>query len=123
MERLVARDGPRCCLRQLKLGTDLLDPGFLLLHPRDDGLHFLLQLLDLPVLFEEFIEQHRVYLIVAHCVGLAFFVRDYESRIDFLNIFSNQAKLRRRCGIKFLLVAKADRFQRVERFASLYSSV
>src|SRR6266511_4989004 len=67
--------------------------------------------------FEEFIEQHRIDLVIAYAVGFAFLVHCYQRRIHLCYFFSNQAKLGR-AGL-VVLVVEAHRFKRKNRFTGL----
>ena len=63
------------------------------------------------MLFEEFVEQHRVYLIVAHGVDYAVFVADHKIRAYLLYIFSYEPKLRCTGRINLLLITERNRFK------------
>src|SRR5215471_6249300 len=41
------------------------------------------------MLFEKLVEQHRVHLLVAHAVGLSFFIAHHKIRIHLLHILSD----------------------------------
>ena len=75
------------------------------------------QLLSLFVCFEEFIEQHRVHLIVTHAVGFSFFVAHDQVRVHFFNVFGHKSELWCACRINVFLVAERDRFKLKECFA------
>ncbi len=66
--------------------------------------------------FKEFIEQHRVHLLISHAVGFSFFVAHHQVSIYFLNIFGHEAKLLHACWIYLFLVMKGNRLKRKERF-------
>src|SRR5437867_9158199 len=69
------------------------------------------------MLFEEFVEQHRVDLVVADGVGFSVFVHPYQGGIHLCYFFSNQAKLGR-VG-RVVLVVEGHWFERVDLFAGL----
>ena len=74
---------------------------------------------DVPMLFEELVEQHRVHRFVAHCVGLALSSPSHQVGVYFFHFLGHQPKLRDALGIKFLLVAESDWFECEDRFARL----
>ena len=70
----------------------------MLLLLRESRLEIFALLFDFAVLFEEFIEQHGVHLIVADTVGFSFFVAHDQIRIHFVNVFGHKSELRCACG-------------------------
>jgi hypothetical protein len=52
------------------------------------------------MLFEKFIEQHRVHRLVAHAVRFTFFIPHHEVTIDFFHVLGHQAKLRDAHGVQ-----------------------
>jgi hypothetical protein len=76
-------------------------------------------LLDRFVLFEKFIEQHRVHLIIAHTVGFALLIPHHEVRIHPFHFLGHEAELRDPVGVKFLFIAEGNRFEREDRFARI----
>src|SRR5437588_6716046 len=62
------------------------------------------------VLFEKFVEQHRVHSFIADCVRLALLVASHQIRVDLLHVLSHEAELRDASRVKVLLVAKRHRF-------------
>src|SRR5438128_2040946 len=71
------------------------------------------------MLFEEFIEQHRVHSFVADGVRLALLVARHQIRIYLFHVLGHEAKLRCTLGINFRFVAEGDRSQCQDRFACL----
>jgi len=71
------------------------------------------------VFFEELVEQHRVHRLVAHSVNFPLTVASHQSGIDLFHFLGHEAKLRDAFGIKLVLVAEGDRFERENRFARL----
>src|SRR5437867_10334248 len=69
------------------------------------------------MLFEELVEHHRVDLLVADGLGFSFFVQQYQVRIHFCYIFSNQAKTGQ-VG-RVALVAERHWVKQNERFAGV----
>src|SRR3984893_15036369 len=80
-------------------------------------LRFAALLLHRAVLFEEFVEQHRVYRFVAHGVNFALAVVSHQVGIDLFYLLGHEAELRDAVWIKLMLVAEGHRFQRQDRFA------
>ena len=78
-----------------------------------------LLLLHFAMCFQEFVEQHRVHLVVTYAVGLSIFVAHDQIRIYVFYLLGDEAKLRDSLGINFVLVAKGHRFERKDRFACL----
>jgi hypothetical protein len=76
-------------------------------------------LLELGMLFEKLVEQHRIHLIVAHGVWFSFFVGQHERWIHLCDFFGNQTKLRRVFGVR--LVVECDWPER--QIASLAFSI
>src|ERR1044072_4081745 len=85
--------------------------GKILLLLRD----FRFELLDLLVLFEELIEQHRVHRVVANAVGLSEFIADDQVWINFRYFFGNQSELW--SAIVVALVVERHRFERKDGIA------
>src|SRR5262245_5177040 len=78
------------------------------------------QFVDFPVLFEEFVEQHGVHLVVAHTVGFSFLVTHDQIWIYFFNFFSHQPKLRDSYRINFLFITETNRIKRKERLTCTF---
>ena len=96
----------------------------MLVEASDHRLHFFLQLsdccllsLDYLVCFKEFIEQHRVDLLVANGFGQPFGITTYQVRIHFGHFLRDQAKGNRLRSIVLLVIAKADRLKLIDGFA------
>src|SRR5262245_30104329 len=70
---------------------------------------------------EEFVEQHRVDLIVTDRVRLSFFVHRYQSRVHLCYLFGNQAKLGR-VGL-VVLVVERHWLERKDRFTAFVHGV
>src|SRR5262249_4467640 len=68
------------------------------------------------VLFQKFIEQHRVHLVVAHSVNFAVCIANHEIGIHLGHVLSNETELPFPFGIDFFLVAEADRFKPEDGF-------
>ena len=66
---------------------------------------------------QKFVEQHRVYHLVAHAFHLPFVVAIHHGRVHFFHLLSDQPKTDRLRGIKLLFQTEADRFQGVKRLA------
>ena len=77
------------------------------------------QVLHLMMLFEELVEQHRVYRFVAHGVELSFFIPHHQVRIDLFYFFGHKTELRDALRINLLLVTEGDWLKREDRFAGL----
>src|SRR5206468_8406158 len=117
----------------LNLSAHLLDLRALLFELRSENFHSLLLLgnsgfqfsdrrllfLDSFVLFQEFIEQHRVHCLVPHGVDFAILIAHHQLRIYLFYLLGYQPKLRNTLWIYLLLVTESDRLQRKERFAGL----
>src|SRR6266550_990399 len=86
--------------------THLLDLCGLLFHSRSERRNFLLKVLHSAMLFEEFIQQHRVYRLVAHSVHFAVVIAYHQIGADRLHVLSHQAKLRGLLQLYFLLVSQ-----------------
>jgi hypothetical protein len=69
------------------------------------------------VLFKEFVEQHRIDLLVADRFGLPFNSASNQIRVHLGHFLDDEAKGNRLRRIILLLVAEADRLQLEERFA------
>src|SRR6516165_3505947 len=69
------------------------------------------------MLFEKFIEQHRVHRFIADGVGLSLLVAGYQVGIYLFHVLGHEAKLRNPIGVKLFLVPKRHWFQRQDRFA------
>ena len=115
IEALLIENRFRCGVAHFELGAHSLKT-------RCQGFDFLLlfrelrfQFLDFAVLFEELVEQHRVDLLVAHRVNLAFLVAHYQVGVHLGYFFGDQTKLR--WAFLVVFVAKSHRFERQERFA------
>src|SRR5438552_17527021 len=66
---------------------------------------------------EELIEQHRVYRLVAHGVGLAVGIASHQIGVHLFHLLSDEAKLRDALRVELFLVAEGYRFEREDRFA------
>src|SRR5438477_213240 len=71
------------------------------------------------MLFEEFIEQHRVHSFVADGVRLALLVARHQIRIYLFHVLGHRAEMRCTLGINFRFVAEGHRSQCQDRFACL----
>ena len=71
------------------------------------------------MLFEELVEQHRVHRFVAHGVRLALLVASHQIGVHLFHLLGHEAELRDAVGVKLVLVAEGDRFEREDRFARL----
>ncbi len=69
------------------------------------------------MLFEELVEQHRVHRFVAHTVRLALVIASDQIGVHLFHLLGNEAELRDTLGVKLLLVAEGDWFERENRFA------
>src|SRR5215211_1944284 len=103
----------------LQLRADFLQPSrqavdlvFLLCQSRLQVLHFL-------VLFQKFIEDHRVHLVVANAVRFSFLVARHEIRAYLFHLLGNEPKGERARRFYIRLVAKADGLEVVDYFAGL----
>ena len=61
------------------------------------------------VFLEEFIEQHRVYRLVANGVRLPLFIACDQVGIDFFDFLGDEAELRNAFRVQLLFVTKRDR--------------
>ena len=102
----------------------MFEGRFQLLHSLEIAFHFdgvfcqlSILFLYLAVLFEEFIEEHRVHGLVADGVRLALVVAGDEIGSDFGNLFRNQAELRDAGRIKLVLITEGDRLEIENGFA------
>ena len=68
------------------------------------------------MLFEKLVEQHRVHRVVAHGVGLSFFIAHDQIRIHFFNLLSYKSELRCARGVDRLPVMEGNGVQCQERF-------
>ena len=75
------------------------------------------------MLFEEFIEQHRVYGFVADRVRLALVIASDQIGVYFFDLLGYQPELRDPLGIKFLLVAEGHGFQRKDSMRVVKTSM
>src|SRR5215831_1640674 len=73
------------------------------------------------MLFEELIEQHRVYCVVAHGVWFSFPVDRYQGRIYLCYFLSNQTSLWR-IGL-VVLVVEGHWLKRKDRFTALVHGI
>src|SRR5437660_10593572 len=71
------------------------------------------------MLFQKFIEQHRVYRFVADGHDFSIFAAHYQIRINLLYFFSYQAELWNTVWINILFVAERHWCERKYRFARL----
>lgn len=71
------------------------------------------------MLFQELVEQHRVDGFVAHCFGRAFLIASPQFGIHFFYFLGNEAKHLGPIVFNLLLVSKANRSKRQNRFAGL----
>ena len=69
------------------------------------------------MLFEKFVEQHRVYRLVAHTVELTVFIAHYQVRVHVGYILGDQAKLRCLCLVA--LVVKCHGLEGEDGFAGV----
>src|SRR5262249_55450866 len=88
------------------------DLFFLLLHAR-------LQFLHLSMLLEKLIEQHRVHLIVPHCVRFSFFVAQHQVWMDIFYLFSNESEAGCTMRFNLRLITEANWVKFVDDFAGL----
>ena len=70
----------------------------------------------LSMLFKKFVQQHRVHLVVAHGLDLAFLVAADQVGVHLLDVFGDEAQHRCASGIKLFFVAEADRLEREKHF-------
>src|SRR6516165_6876400 len=75
------------------------------------------------MLFEEFVQQHRVDRLIANGNDCALLVARHQIRVHSGHILGDETKIRRARGIDLLLVAEADRFKREKRFAGLINGL
>jgi predicted xylose isomerase-like sugar epimerase len=61
---------------------------------------------------EEFIKQHRVHRFVANGERLALLIASHLIGVHLFHLLSNEAELRDAIGVKLVLVAEGDRFER-----------
>src|SRR6266542_342568 len=111
---------------QLKLVAHSLQSSsksfnLLLLFSYDRSLFLYLMILffDFAMLFEEFVEQHRVYRVVTHGINLTILVAHHQVRIDRFHVLGNQPKLWNPLRVYPLFVTERNRFERKERFAGV----
>ena len=71
------------------------------------------------MLFEEFVEQHRVHCLIAHRVRLALVITRDERGADLLYLLGHEAELRDARRVKLVFIAEGHRFKRENRFARL----
>jgi hypothetical protein len=71
------------------------------------------------VLFEEFIQQHRVHRLIAHGVDFSARVAKDEVGVYFFHFLCDEAELRDAIGIEFVLIVERYRSQRENRFTRL----
>ena|SRR2546429_5135655 len=88
---------------------------WILLRDRSVELFLLLRdrcflLLDLAMLLEEFVQQHRVHRFVADGVRLAVVIARDQVRIHFLDLLGDEAELREAIGVELFLIKECDRF-------------
>ncbi len=79
----------------------LRDGRFLLLQPA-------VLLLDLAVLFQELVEQHRVHCFVAYSVYLAICIAHHQVGVHLLYLLRDQAELRDAIGIDLFFIMEGD---------------
>src|SRR5262249_11321315 len=89
-----------------------------------ESLNFLLllrdrrfQRLDLAVLFEKLVQQHRVHRLIATGDNLTLVITRHEIGVDLFHLLGHQAKLRDALGIERVLVAEGHRFEPEDHFA------
>ena len=68
-----------------------------------------LQFLDLAVLFQELVEQHRIHCFIANGERLALVVPCHQVGIYLFHIFSNKAELWDALRVKLVLVTESYR--------------
>jgi hypothetical protein len=73
------------------------------------------------VLFQEFVQQHRIHCLVPHGIDFAILIAHDQLRIYLFYLLGYQPKLRNALGIYLLLVTEGDRLER--RSASLASFI
>jgi len=62
------------------------------------------------MLFEKFVQQHCVHLVITHAVGFSFFVAYNQVMIYLLHFFSYEPELRCAFWINLFFVAESDGF-------------
>ena len=67
--------------------------------------------------FEELIEQHRVHLVIAHGVGVSFFVERHQVGICFRHLLGDQTELPAPVGV--VLVVEGNRLESQNGLAGL----
>lgn len=63
------------------------------------------------MLFEKFVQQHRVYSFITNGVRLSLWIVSDQRRIHLFYFFGNQTKLQYPGWIEFRFVSESDRFQ------------
>ena len=87
------------------------------LQARSERCNLFLKLLYFPVLFEELVEQHRVYRLVSDRVNLSAFIADHQVRINLGDFLSDQTELG---PVRFVsFVVEGNGLKREEGFAGL----
>ena len=71
------------------------------------------------MLFEKFVEQHGVHLVVTHAIGVSFLVAHHQIRIHFFHFLGYKSELRDALRINLLLVAEGHWFKGKNCFAGL----
>src|ERR1051325_10920679 len=104
-------------LFRFQLRTHLPDERSLLFELASQRLNLFLLLLNLLVLFQEFIQQHHIHGIVADSIDLALIIAHHQIRIDLGHVLGDQAKLR--CARVVLLVVESHRLKGQDRVARL----
>src|SRR5262245_46899954 len=79
--------------------------------------HSCFQLLHFAMLFEKFVKQHRVHVIVAHAERFALLIANYQLWIHFRHFLSDQTKAL--CARRIAPVAESHRLEQQNRFAGL----
>ncbi len=87
-----------------------------LLQARSKRVNLLLLRVNLATCFEKFVEQHRVDLLIADRFGLAVCIASHQIGIHLGHFLSDQSKGERLRRVVLLVIAEADRLERVEHF-------
>src|SRR5215211_1791783 len=107
----------RDCFTELLLS--LRNDNFLYRDPGIERSDLRLLFLNLFVLLEKLIQQHRVDLLIPYGLDLAFLIVTDQIRVHLLDVFRDEPEHWRAFGIKLFFVAKADRLEREEHFTRL----
>jgi len=107
---LIVENGLRCRLARFKLCAHFLQAD-------SELFNLCLQCLHSAMLFQKFVEQHRVHGFVADAEDLALGIASNQVGIHLLHLLSHETKLRVTLGVKVVLVTKSHRPQSQDRFA------